>query len=156
MNYDISAPVSTTLGFLTNPFQLGLKKTWLSLLTSFHHRSQVVDFFTNYKTSLNLKQQSVLADAQFEEIHALLITLGIMFYVLTGPYWILVQSKMEYLDFYRPITHINEKLKEFAEDPSRLLDRDCISFIPNYDITKDIFLSHCSRPLIKLLRRIGT
>ena len=73
-----------------------------------YHREAVQELLSNYFTSPNLKLQSVLADSQSDELDTLLCAVGITYFVLTGPYWQLVTSQIEYLDLYKYITPMRE------------------------------------------------
>lgn len=77
---------------------------------------------------------SVLADCQSDIIDDLLSAVGIMYYVVTGPYWKLITSDVEYLDLYQYIVPMREKFLLYSTDASSLADGDLDSIIPNFSI----------------------
>jgi hypothetical protein len=50
-----------------------------------------------------------------------MVSLGILYHKITGPYWQLVRSNVAYLDFHLYVEKMHDKLKEWAEDASDLL-----------------------------------
>ena len=103
-----------------------------------YHRKDIEEFFSNYASTPNLKLQSVLADCQSNEIDILLSAIGIAYFVLTGPYWLLITSSTQYLDLYKYLTPMREKMVENAEDASGLLENPS-SLIPGFSVDgKDV------------------
>ena len=73
-----------------------------------YHHSAIQVFFTEYHTNNNLKLRSVLADAESDEIDMFITALGI--HKVTGPYWQLVRSDVQYLDFHVYVGKLAESL----------------------------------------------
>jgi aubergine-like protein len=119
--------------------------------TLHYHRHDIEDFFSNYRSSPNLKLQSVLADCQSDEIDTLLSALGITYYVVTGPFWQLITSKTKYLDLFKYLTPMREKLVQCALDASPVIDNP-ISFIPEFSVDgKDVLPALINVPSRDLL-----
>jgi hypothetical protein len=87
----------------------------------FFHKYQINQFFHDYNDSLNLKLESVMLDCQCTEIQSLIRALGIIYYVVTGPFWNLLQSDVHYLDQYKYIQEMLDKFEQWSHDSSALL-----------------------------------
>ena len=85
----------------------------------FHHQD-IVQFLTDYKTEKNLKLQSVLADANSPEINLLLLAVAIIYFTITGPFWKLINSNIQYLDLHSYITPMVSSFRSFSNDSSTL------------------------------------
>jgi aubergine-like protein len=99
-----------------------------------HHRQSIEDFFSNYRQNPNLKLRSVLADCQCDKIDALLTAVGILHYAVTGPYWKLITSQVEYLDLHQYFVPMREKFLEFSKDASSLVGVVPQSVIPGFSM----------------------
>ena len=89
-----------------------------------YHRNQVIDFLKDcvdlYAT--NLKQQSVLADMESDEVVMMVLALGVMYVFLTGPFWlwVLIQADMHYLHLYGPIQRMRSSLETLVNDEEEI------------------------------------
>lgn len=99
-----------------------------------YHRTDIIRFFTKFKENKNLKQQSVLADAESDEIDDMIAALGIVFYKITGPYWNLVKSNTPYLAFYQFASQMAESFQRRSVDASDLLDRNMEPLFHAFDV----------------------
>ena len=104
----------------------------------FYHRNDVIDFLSNYKDSVNLKLESVLLDAKCDYVQALIRSLGIVFYKVTGPFWALLNSNVEYLDLYVYVQKMFRHFQEWSVDSSPLLNSESLSvFDLPFDVVKE-------------------
>ena len=74
--------------------------------------------------SLNLKLQSVKLDCQSAEVQSLARALGIIYASVTGPFWNMLSSDIQYVDQYLYIQTMLNCFKEWAEDSTVLLNLD--------------------------------
>ena len=65
--------------------------------TLFHHQSHIIEYLSNYRDNLNLKLESVLHDAKCPEVQALVLAVAILYYKVTGPFWLLLESDVKYV-----------------------------------------------------------
>ena len=102
----------------------------------FSHRDHIKQFFTQYKDDLNLKLQSVLHDNESDEVNAIIRALGIIFFVVTGPFWNMLHSEIEYVDQYKYIQKMLKKFQEWSQNSSELLTtKTCI--FPDLQVNND-------------------
>ena len=100
-----------------------------------YHRTSIIDFFSNYRATPNLKLQSVLADCESNTIDDLLSAVGIVYHVVAGPYWKLITSDVKYLDLFHYIVPMREKFVQYAADSSSLVNNGALnSIILNFAI----------------------
>ena len=64
------------------------------------HRKSIIDFLMNYMPSRNRKRESVLLDARSDQVSVYVLSLAMVFFRVTGPYWQLLGSGAHYLDFH--------------------------------------------------------
>ena len=112
------------------------------------HRNDIAEFFSNYRQAPNLKLQSVLADCECDKIDVLLAAIGILFFVVTGPYWKLITSKVKYLDLYKYFTPMRDSFLEYSRDSSSLIEDPLHSVIPHFSI-------HDHNEELLVLREVG-
>ena len=105
-----------------------------------HHRDGIINFLKNYMPGLNLKQESVLYDAECNSVDVLIIALGIMYHKVTGPYWILMGMDIQYLNFYLHVTAMHEALSTWELDASPMLDENSTSLF-NVEVTSIVLAS---------------
>jgi aubergine-like protein len=103
----------------------------------YFHQEHIQNFLSNYREKLNQKLLSVLYDCQSTEIQALIRALGIIYYVVTGPFWNLLQGDVEYVDQYKYIQDMLSKFKIWAADSSTLLNSTA-SIFPQYAVKIDL------------------
>ena len=102
----------------------------------FSHRDHIKQFFTEYKEDLNLKLQSVLHDNESDEVNAIIRALGIIFFVVTGPFWKMLHSETEYVDQYKYIQKMLNRFREWSQNSSELLTtKTCI--FPDLHVDND-------------------
>lgn len=75
-----------------------------------HHQHDIKSFFTDL-SDLNWKQEGILHDSSCTDIDNYLIALGLLFYRLTGPYWLLLGKDGHYLDFYLHVVQMKDFLQ---------------------------------------------
>lgn len=85
-----------------------------------HHRKDILEFF-DLRVATNLKQKSVLADAECSSLTTMLLGLALMFVYFTGPFWIFVRSDVHYLDQRTFIQPMHIFLKDMCQHPEMLL-----------------------------------
>ena len=103
----------------------------------FFHRNHIIDFFDNFKDNRNLKLESVFLDALSPELQALVRALGLIYYKVTGPFWNMLHSGVEYVDQYLYVQEMLKCFKELAVDSSLLLQEDFHIF-PEFSVKADI------------------
>lgn len=72
-----------------------------------------------------MKLQSVLADISDERLHSLLAAVGLLNINLTKPFWKLVNSTVQYVDFHHYIKKMALSLECWINNPQLLLKSDC-------------------------------
>ena len=103
----------------------------------YHHRIEIVDFLTNFKDKLNMKLESVLHDAKSMEIAALLRALGIMYYMVTGPFWKMLKGNVKYVDQHLYIQQMLKNFREWSNDATPLLQETCYGVFDQFRIEHD-------------------
>ncbi|XP_064622531.1 uncharacterized protein LOC135484780 [Lineus longissimus] len=96
---------------------------FLGAATLFHHSSDMILFFEHFE-QLNLKLESVQIDNTSPEILALARALGILYYKVSGPFWLMLQGDVEYVDQYQYIQEMLAKFKQWEADSTSLMSRD--------------------------------
>jgi hypothetical protein len=86
-----------------------------------HHQGQIIEYLSNYRESLNLKLESVLHDAKCCQVQALVMAVAILYYKVTGPFWLLLESDTEYVDQYLYVQEMLRCFENWSVDPSSLL-----------------------------------
>ena len=82
---------------------------------------------------------SVLADATSDQAAVYLLTLALLYFRLTGPYWRLLGSKTHYLDFYKHVVQTKDQLDQWSQNARTIFSaelpplfaqqlQDCASF----------------------------
>ena len=112
---------------------------YASAAALYHHRADIVDFLeSNFEYSeLNLKLKSVLADAKSEEIMCLTRTVGLLFYTVTSPYWTLLQSPTEHVDFHKYIQEMHGQFSQLAVDATPLMADQVQSVFVDFPVQAD-------------------
>ena len=103
----------------------------------YHHRMEIIDFLSNYKDKLNMKLESVLHDAKSVEIGSLLRALGIVYYMITGPFWKMLSSDVKYVDQHVYIQQMLKKFNEWSNDAAPLLEITCHGVFDEFQIEHD-------------------
>ena len=106
-----------------------------------YHRHDILEFFSKFSTNLNLKLQSVQADLKSDEVDSMLAAVGIMYFVVTGPYWCLICSKTEYLDLYKFMEPMTQRFDDYAKDASPLMEK-MTSIIPDFAVVGQDCIAH--------------
>ncbi|XP_033123577.1 uncharacterized protein LOC117122178 [Anneissia japonica] len=89
--------------------------------TIYFHRDDIIDFLSNFKEKLNLKVESVLHDCLSSEIMSLLGALGLIYFSVTGPFWLLLCGTTQYLDFFKYVQPMLDKFKVWCDDSISLI-----------------------------------
>ena len=84
------------------------------------HRSDIIKFLSDFMPQKNKKLESVLSDAQSDKVAVYVLTLAMIFYRITGPYWQVLGSHTQYLDFYQHVVELQTQLKEWMDDASTI------------------------------------
>ena len=66
----------------------------------FVHQDQLIDFLRDHLEQINWYQDGVYQDQQDQSMSASLLALGIIYFWVTKPYWLLLRKLIHYLDFY--------------------------------------------------------
>ena len=90
----------------------------------YHHRKEIINIFANYKVSLNLKLDSVKCDIESSKVQGLLHALGIIFFKVTGPFWAMLNSDVQYVDQYAFIQEMLGHFQDWSDDSTGLLSAD--------------------------------
>ena len=104
-----------------------------------YHRDDIITFLRDYMPDKNSKLQSVLADATSDQVAVYLLTLALLYFRLTGPYWRLLGSRTHYLDFYKHVVQMKDQLDQWSQNGSTIFSaelpplfgqqmQDCASF----------------------------
>ena len=67
---------------------------------------------------LNKKLQGVLADTMDDNIDCCLIALGILFYRVTGLFWVLLGQGIHCLDLYQHVEKMYNFFRDWSHDPA--------------------------------------
>ncbi|XP_048849540.1 solute carrier family 52, riboflavin transporter, member 2 isoform X2 [Brienomyrus brachyistius] len=90
-----------------------------------HHHTDIVAFLSDLKSSsayrANIILESLEDDASDMFIQALVCVLAIVYCKILGPYWQLLKSSEEYLNFHQHVYNLHQKLVLWREDASSLL-----------------------------------
>ncbi|XP_023659708.1 solute carrier family 52, riboflavin transporter, member 2 isoform X2 [Paramormyrops kingsleyae] len=90
-----------------------------------HHYTDIVAFLSDLKSSsayrTNIILESLEDDANDMFIQALVCVLAIVYCKILGPYWQLLKSSEEYVNFHRHVYNLHQKLVQWSEDASSLL-----------------------------------
>ena len=103
----------------------------------YFHRDHISTFLHEYKGPLNMKLESVLLDCNCPQINAIERALGIIYYVVTGPFWNLLQSNVHYLDQYKYIQAMLKKFQDWCQDGSELL-KEGVCLFPEFAVKQDV------------------
>ncbi|KAK7103600.1 uncharacterized protein [Littorina saxatilis] len=112
---------STVSSFRENRFN----NTFHGAASLHYHHEEIEDCLETYLSKRNMKIQTVLADSKDETIDCHLVALGLVYFRITGPYWMLLGSKVHYLDFYRYVEDLRNTLRNWEQDPSPALSQNC-------------------------------
>lgn len=115
---DLQELKSTVTSFKGNRFN----NLFQAAASLHHHRTDIMIFLKDYMPALNLKQDSVLYDASCQSVDAMTVSLGIVFHKITGPYWILIGSDVQYLDFFQHVMEMYEALAKWELDATEMVD----------------------------------
>ena len=103
-----------------------------------HHKYRIIDFLINFHQNPNLRQRSILEDTESEEIIIMVTDLAVMYVYITGPFWILINCDIHYLDLYKHIQKMEHHLRETCDTPGviSLMLQDlpsCLETFPQED-----------------------
>ena len=112
---------------------------FLGAATLVYHSTDIFQFFTNnFDIDLNLKLESVMHDCNSTEILALARALGILYYKVTYPFWLLLQDEdIEYVDQYCYIQEMYDKFKLWSADSTSLMARNSTGIFEKYLSPRD-------------------
>ncbi|KAL8575170.1 hypothetical protein ACOMHN_042480 [Nucella lapillus] len=81
-----------------------------------------MDFFTNFSDNkaLNLKRKSVLEDVKDDNVMLMVSALAVVYVCVSGPFWVLLNSNVHYLDMHRHIQTMTGHLQNITEDSAAL------------------------------------
>jgi aubergine-like protein len=80
------------------------------------HREDIILFLRDYMPHKNGKLKSVLFDACCDHVAAYTLTLALLFFRLTGPYWQLLGSDLHYLDFHEHVVNMRDQLNDWSKN----------------------------------------
>ena len=85
-----------------------------------HHLKDILSFVTEYADeSPNLKVQSVLADLQDEKIVTMIAALAMVYVCVSGPFWVMINSDVHYLDLYKHVQKMRSSLQQVINNPDQ-------------------------------------
>ena len=84
------------------------------------HKDMIIDFHTNFHQDPNLKQRSVLKDTESEEIKIMVTALAVVYVCITGPFWVLINCEIHYLDLHKHIKKMERHLQETSRTPEAI------------------------------------
>ena len=76
-------------------------------------------FLAKYAPSTYLKLQSVFADVSDDTLLSLLAAIRLLHTYMTKPYWTLVNSNIQYVDFHVYVQLMAQNLYSWCQDPQR-------------------------------------
>lgn len=103
----------------------------------YHHRLHICSFLGEGFRDPNLKLSSVLADNQCSLLAAIMRAIGIIYHKMTEPYWALLESNTQHVDFHNYVQLMVACFDEWAKDPSILLKKDSLSIFPDFLVPMD-------------------
>ena len=105
----------------------------------YHHYKDIIEFLSNMRASgpINQKLESVFEDITCEIVRALMRALGIIYYKISGPYWLLIKSDTQYVDFFYYVQKMHCSFKEWSVDSSPLLNPEVECVFPDFSVPKD-------------------
>ena len=105
----------------------------------YHHYKDIIEFLSNMRSSgpMNQKLESVFEDITCEIVRALMHALGIIYYKISGPYWLLIKSDTQYVDFFYYVQKMHSSFKEWSVDSLPLLNPDIECVFPDFSVSKD-------------------
>ncbi|RXM93880.1 hypothetical protein EOD39_18610 [Acipenser ruthenus] len=88
-----------------------------------HHHMDIVAFFSDEHVlkRLNVIQESICDDVQDPILQAFVCVFAVVYFQVIGPYWQLLKSNAEYLDFHKYIQRLHQKFSEWSLDATPLL-----------------------------------
>ena len=108
------------------------------------HKEHVIDFLGNYKDARNLKLEGVYCDATSDHLQACVRALGIIFHKITGPFWRMLQSDVNYADLHVYIQKMHKCFQQWSVDSSELLTLSCKGIFDNFYVVNHVHESLCS------------
>ncbi|XP_028820558.1 uncharacterized protein LOC114770655 isoform X2 [Denticeps clupeoides] len=115
-----------------------------------HHRADVVLFFSDLQLlndDPNIVLESVNDDAVDETIQALVCVLAVVYCKVLGPYWQLLTSRGQYVQYSRYMYCLYRKLLQWSNDASPLMlpepEKNVFLQVPLQETTFDGVFSYC-------------
>ena len=103
----------------------------------YHHKSNISHFFLNYRENLNMKLESVLLDSQDKHLQAFVCAVGLIYYIVSGPFWQMLQGNVEYVDVHKYVQKMYGCFQQWSVDSSCLLENHTNMF-PDFPVQKDL------------------
>ena len=82
-------------------------------------------FLHSFSSSNNLKLQSVLVDISDERLTTPLAAVGLLHTYVTKPYWNLINSSVQYVDFHTYVQLMTNNLRSWCQDSHPLFSIEC-------------------------------
>lgn len=98
--------------------------------TSTFSQSGILD-----EDNFNLKLQAFSLEMEDNTLLCLLCAVALIYLKVKGPYWILVNTKVEYADFHFYVKSMMTNFRTLAEDASKLLNPSTKSVFDDRDGT---------------------
>ena len=103
------------------------------------HRASIIDFLDNFLPEKNQKLESVLYDAKSDAVGVYVLTLAMVFFRITGPYWQLLGTKTHYLDFFQHVVALRAQLQEWTTEADSIFTPDLPSLFEKPPTEVDMF-----------------
>ena len=103
------------------------------------HRASIIDFLDNFLPEKNQKLESVLYDAKSDAVGVYVLTLAMVFFRITGPYWQLLGTKTHYLDFFQQVVALRAQLQEWTTEADSIFTPDLPSLFEKPPTDVDMF-----------------
>jgi aubergine-like protein len=87
-----------------------------------HHRTHMTEYLSNFCDQPNLKQLSVLKDAQCDNIFLMVVAIAALYVSITGPFWVMINSDVHYLDLHKHVQRMKRYLQDATNNPDHLLE----------------------------------
>ncbi|CAC5425463.1 unnamed protein product [Mytilus coruscus] len=87
-----------------------------------NHSEDIIDFISNYRENPNDKLQSVLADIKCPDVLSHVSAIAIASMILAEPFWNVINSDEHYLDLYKFIIPLRDRLVDWSSNDFNVFD----------------------------------
>ncbi|CAC5378127.1 unnamed protein product [Mytilus coruscus] len=87
-----------------------------------NHSEDIIDFISNYRENPNDKLQSVLAEIKCPDVLSHVSAIAIASMILAEPFWNVINSDEHYLDLYKFIIPLRDRLVDWSSNDFNVFD----------------------------------